>query len=388
MPTNLPAEAKARWLKVLEAKSPEEKLQALQEFLSAIPQHKGTEKLRAQVRAKIASLRREIEERRIKKSGGRGPKIFIEKEGDAQIVLLSTTGAGRSSLLRALTNAKPEIAQRPFTTTRPVPGMYISDDIMYQLIEAPPVVKGSADGEAWGSIIMTLVRNADGVIILLDASSDPIGQLNLILDELEKAGITVMKPKARVEVSRGTSREPQVIVKGRLVGCTVDDVKRLLISYKLFNSKVVIDGEAELDDVEEAILGGKIYKPAIVVANKIDLVRDRSVIELLKEKCHPLPVIEVSCTTSIGLESIGKYIFNQLELMRIYTKEPWEDKPASRPLVLKRGATVQEVAEHIHSKLAKNLKYARVWGPSVKYPGEKVGRDHVLADGDIVELKA
>lgn len=387
MPANLPAEAKAKWLKVLEAKDPYEKLRALQEFLSAVPQHKGTEKLRAQIRAKIAALKREIEERKSKRTGG-GPRVFLEKEGDAQVVILSTTGAGRSSLLRRLTNAKPEIASRPFTTTKPVPGMYVSDGVMYQLVEAPPIVKGSADGEAWGPIVMTLVRNSDGVIIMLDASSDILEQYRLIIEELERAGITVKKPQAKIDIARGSTGGIQVIVNGNLIDCTIDDVKKLLMSYKMFNCKVTINGDATLDDIEEAILGGKVYKPAIILINKTDLPHDKSIVERLKEECYPLPVIEISCATGRGLEAIGKALFDQLELMRIYTKEPWEDRPASRPLVLKRGATVQDVAERIHSKLAKNLKYARVWGPSVKHPGEKVGRDHALADGDIVELKA
>ena len=387
MPANLPAEAKAKWLKVLEAKDPQEKLKALQEFLSAVPQHKGTEKLRAQIRAKIAALKREIEERKAKKSGG-GPRLFLEKEGDAQVVILSTTGAGRSSLLRALTNARPEISSRPFTTTKPIPGMYVSDGVMYQLIEAPPIVEGAADGEAWGSLIMTLVRNADGVIIMLDATTNPLEQYKLIVNELEKAGITIKKPKAKISIAKGIMGGIQVVVNGRLIGCTIDDIKKLLMSYKMFNCKITIDGEATLDDIEEAILGGKVYKPAIVIINKVDLPHDEAQIESLKRECDPLPLIKTSCTTGEGLDLIGKVLFDQLELMRIYTKEPWEDKPSPRPLVLKRGATVQDVAEKIHSKLAKNLKYARIWGPSVKHPGEKVGRDHVLLDGDIVELKA
>ncbi|MEM0240345.1 MAG: TGS domain-containing protein [Candidatus Nezhaarchaeales archaeon] len=387
MPANLPAEAKAKWLKVLDAKDPHEKLKALQEFLSSVPQHKGTEKLRAQIRARIAALRREIEEKKSKKTGG-GLRIFPEKEGDAQVVLVSVTGAGRSSLLRRLTNARPEIASRPFTTTKPIPGMYVSEGVMYQLIEAPPLVKGSAEGEAWGPILMTLIRNADGVIVLLDASRKVLDQYLLIMEELEKAGITLKKPKSKIDIERGTIGGVQVIVNGKLINCTIDDVKRLLMSYKLFNCRVVIDGEASLDDIEEAILGGKLYKPSVVVVNKIDLVQDRSEIEELKRICDPIPVIEASCITGEGLEKIGKALLEQLELIRVYTKEPWEEKPATRPLVLKRGSRVQDVAEQIHSKLAQNLKYARVWGSSVRHPGEKVGRDHVLANGDIVELRA
>ncbi|MEM2535177.1 MAG: GTPase, partial [Candidatus Nezhaarchaeales archaeon] len=219
MPANLPAEAKAKWLKVLDAKDPYEKLRALQEFLSSVPRHKGTEKLRAQVRAKIAAIRREIEERKSKKAGG-GLRIFPEKEGDAQVVLVSVTGAGRSSLLRRLTNARPEIASRPFTTTKPIPGMYVSEGVMYQLIEAPPLVKGSAEGEAWGSILMTLIRNADGILVLLDASRSILDQYVLITEELEKAGITLKKPKSKISIERSTIGGVQVMVNGKLIDCT------------------------------------------------------------------------------------------------------------------------------------------------------------------------
>jgi len=201
LPTNLPAEAKHKWNEVSLARNPKEKLRLLKEFLSLVPKHKGTAKLCAQVKRQMAALRREIEESKRRKAGS-GPKFFIEKEGAAQIVVLGPTNVGRSSLLASLTNAKVEVSDNPFTTKKPVPGMLRYQDIQIQLVEAPALIDGSAEGEAWGLQTLALARNSDGLILMVDLSDNPSEQLALILKELNKTRILVQKPRARVELER------------------------------------------------------------------------------------------------------------------------------------------------------------------------------------------
>jgi len=191
MPTNLPAEAKHKWAEVSAAKNPRKKLQLLQEFLSLVPKHKGTAKLCVQVKKQMATLRREIEEKKRKKAGKGGPKFFIEKEGAAQVALVGLTNVGKSSLLEATTNAKVEISPSPYTTKEPVPSMLAYEDVQFQIVEAPALMKGSADGKAWGPQTIALARNADSLILMVDLTQDPVGQLSLILDEMKKARIFV-----------------------------------------------------------------------------------------------------------------------------------------------------------------------------------------------------
>ena len=390
MVTNLPAEAKAKWVKVMEAKTPEEKLKALMEFLSAIPKHKGTENLVRQVRRQIAILRREIEEKKRTKRRGGGPKFFVEKEGTAQIVILGLTNSGKSTLISTLTNAKPVISDIPYTTQTPIVGMMPYEDIQFQLVEAPALIEGASEGVAWGLKTIGLARNADAILILLDASNNPISQLKVILRELSNARILITKPKGRVEIERRSSGGIQIAIMGKLVNATLDDVRLLLHSYRIYHALVKIYGEVSLSDIEDAIYENAVYKPAVIVLNKIDLI-DKNSIKALINRIRgivgtDIPVIAVSAIKGIGLKELGKILFEITGIIRVYTKQPNDDKPSDRPLILRKGATVLDAAKAIHSALYKRFKYARVWGPSAKYPGERVGGDHILMDRDILEI--
>ncbi|MDH5495366.1 MAG: 50S ribosome-binding GTPase, partial [Candidatus Bathyarchaeota archaeon] len=272
MPTNLPVEAKKKWNEASTTRNPKAKLQLLQEFLSLVPKHKGTEKLRAQVKTKMATLRREAKEKKRKKIGAHGPKLFIEKEGAAQIVILGQTKAGRSSLLASITNAKVEVSNYPFTTHEPVPGMLPFEDLQFQIVEAPAIIRGAAEGKTWGQQTLALARNADGLILMVDLAENPVGQLSLILNELENARILVKKPTARVEIERkhmGVGL--RIFVIGQLVNCTLKDVETLLKSYRVSNAVVKIYGDAQLDDVEDSIFESAVFRPTIIVANKFDV---------------------------------------------------------------------------------------------------------------------
>jgi len=391
MVTNLPAEAKAKWIKVMEAKTPEEKLKALEEFLAAVPKHKGTEKLIGRVRRQMAILRREIEERR-KRRAGKGPKFFVEKEGAAQVVILGLANSGKSQLLRKLTNAKPQVSPIPYTTRTPVVGMMPFEDIKFQLVEAPALFKGAAKGAGWGLKTLGLVRNADAVLIVLDGTSNPVEQLKTILKELEEARISIGKPKGKVEIIRKSAGGIQVVVFGKIVDGNVKDIEKLLRDYRIHHALVKIYGEVSLDDFESSIFGSVTYKPAIVLVNKSDKLPREALKDIVKEIQSILGshvrVIPTSAIKNVNSSMLGKLLFDLLDLVRVYTKQPGEDKPSPEPLVLRKGATVLDVAERIHSKLCENFKYAKIWGPSAKYPGERVGKNHVVMDGDIIEIHA
>ncbi len=392
MPTNLPAEAKAKWVKYLEARTTEEKIEALEEFLSCVPKHKGTENLRAWVRRKIAELREELEEKKARKGGGGGPTFFIEKEGAAQVVILGFTKSGKSSVLRLLTNAKPEVSPIPFTTTFPVPGMMPYQDIQIQLIEAPAFVTGMSKGSVWwGSRVLGLARNADGLIIVLDATNNPLEQLKNIVEELAEVGIHIRKPLGEVLIIKSRDvRGIRVITYGRLVNCTSDDVRKLLESYRIYNAEVRVFGEVTLDDVEKAIFERITYKPTLVLLNKIDLIDKDYIPKILTSILNNYPDIQVtpvSAAERIGFNQIPEKVFKMLKIIRVYTKEPNSDSPSPKPMILKEGATVEEAVKKIREEFLKYFKFARIWGPSAKYPGERVGLDHVLMDGDIIEIR-
>ncbi|RLG95365.1 GTP-binding protein [Candidatus Bathyarchaeota archaeon] len=389
MVTNLPAEAKAKWAEVVACKSIPEKIRLMREFISLVPKHKGTSNLLANVRRRIAILERELERKRAQKRGGYGG-FSVPKEGAGQIVILGPTNVGKSSLLTSLTGAKAEISPVYFTTRRPIVGMLPYKDIQFQLVEAPALVEGASDGRMEGPQILGLARNSDGLILMVDLSGDPLRDFNMLRSELERAGIMIEKPEGEVEVIRRSGGAGvQMIGGGTLVDCTLDDVRRLLSNYRINSALVKIRGKVTLDMIEESLFSSLTFKPTILIANKLDAPGAPENLARLREAIDEdkIPLIPVSCNRRIGLEDIGHQIFRMLRIIRVYAKEPGEKKPSPKPLVIEEGSTVIEAAKKLHSKLYREFKYARIWGPSAKYPGQRVGSNHILMDGDIIEIR-
>jgi len=388
MPANLPAEAKHKWSEVAAARTPQEKILKLEEFLSLVPKHKGTERLRGQAKRQIALLRKEIIERKQRKIGKGGPKFFLEKEGAAQIVILGLTKVGRSSLLAAITNAKVEVSDYPYTTREPTPGMLRYEDLQFQIIEAPALTEGSSEDEFKDVQTLALARNADGLLLMVDLSQNPSKQLSMIINELEKARIIIEKPRAKVEIEKQhLGAGLRITVVGRLVDCNLKDVEILLKSYRISDGIVKIYGEATLDDVEDAIFESTIYRPAIVIANKADVPEAAEKLYELKNIIGmQTRILPISCKTQTGLESLGKEIFQSLDIIRVYSKEPSRKDHSPKPFVLKRGATILDVAKQIHSDFYKQFAYAKVWAERLTFSPQKVGLSFTLKDGDIVEI--
>ena len=388
MPTNLPPDAIKKWAEVEATRNPTEKLERMQEFLSLVPKHKGTAKLCAQIKKQMTTMRKEMEQKKQKRAGKGGPKFFIEKEGAAQIALLGLTNVGKSSLLSALTNAKIEVSSNPYTTREPVPSIMNYEDVQFQIVEAPALMEGSADGRAWGLQTLAVARNADGLVLMVDLSKNPVQQLSLVLSELEKARILVSKPKGRVDIERRyMGAGMRLILTGRLVDCTLKEVEELLRSYRITDAVVKISGEVTLDVVEDAIFESTTYRPAVVIANKIDVKGAEVNLERLERYVDKrIPVIAVSCEKRFGLDKLGETLFKTLGIMRVYTKEPSARSFSKKPFTLKKGATLHDLAKSIHSDFERNFAFAKVWSKRLAFSPQKVGLGFVLEDGDVVEI--
>lgn len=332
MPANLTPEYLAAEQRYRQASSPQERLEALEEMLRTVPKHKGTEKLQADIKRKIARLRQEMQTRR---GGARAQPFFhVPREGAGQVVLVGPPNAGKSSLLAALTNATPEVAPYPMTTRVPQPGMMAFENVQVQLVDTPPVCPEFDEGWLYG-----LIRGADAAVLVLDASDDGVLYLQ---DSLE------LLPKNRVF----------------LVG-------------------------EEADAADDPALPRGARKRTVVVANKCDLPGAQENLSVLLELVGdrlPGPPLPVSATRGDGLEELRGRIFRVLRKIRVYSKPPGRKPDLDSPFVLPEGATVREAAEVIHKELAEKLKFARLWGRG--YQGQMVGRDHVLQDGDVLELHA
>ena len=390
MPTNLPPEAKDKWAEVEATNDPKLKLQKYQEFLAEVPQHKGTMKLRGQIKRKMALIREDLDKKKTNRTGLRsgGPKFFIEKEGSAQIALVGMTNVGKSSLLAAVSNAKVEVSPVPFTSRDPVPSIMNYKDIQLQIVETPAMTEGSAEGKLWGTQTIASARNADGLIIMVDLSNDPVAQLKIVQRELEKARIAMYKPKGKVDIDRKhTGAALRIVLVGKLVDCNIRDAEMLLRDHRINDAIVKISGEVSLEDIEDAIYQTTIFKPTLILANKLDVKGVEANLRALERQVQgKIPIIAVSCELKLGLGNVGEAIFNTLGVIRIYTKEPNKKDPSARPFTLTRGATLQDLAKSIHGEFIENFAYARVWAKRLVFSPQKVGLTFVLEDGDIVEI--
>ena len=185
MPANLTAEAKAKWNEAQQAGTTKERTIALQEFLSAIPRHKGNEHLRAQTKRKITQLKAETHTKR-KRAGFRIAERGIQKAGAGQIAILGLTKVGRSSLLGAVTGAKPVVASYPYAIKESVPGMLQFEDIHFQLVELSALVPGAEGRFVFQEDAADLVRNSEGLIVMVDLGTDTVKQLDVMLAELSR----------------------------------------------------------------------------------------------------------------------------------------------------------------------------------------------------------
>jgi small GTP-binding protein len=327
MPTNLPPEAVEAERRYRDASSPEEKIATLEELLGLIPKHKGTDKLRANYRKRLSKLKSATQG---KKGVSRHESIFsIDKEGAGQVVVIGPANVGKSALVAALTNATPEVADYPFTTWQPTPGMMNYEDVQIQLIDTPALDREFIEPE-----FLNLIRKSDIILLVVDLQTDPDEQLEETVAFLEGQRIV---PIHRKDLYK--------------------DQRRML------------------------------FKPLYVLTNKCD---DESCEEVFEIFCELLeddwPLIPVSAATGRNLDQLAKTVFERLGLMRVYSKPPGDDPDLSAPFLLEKGATVADFAGKVHQDFYQQLKTARVWGHGV-FDGQMVSRDHVLHDGDVVELR-
>ena len=382
MPANLPAEAEKALAKYQAARTIEEKIRALEEALSLIPDHKGTEKLRGRIKRRIAELRREAE-RKASLRAVRRDYFHVPKEGAAQVVLIGAANSGKSSLLRALTNAKPQVSGYPLTTTMPVPGMMLYNDVEIQLVELPAILTEDLEETQFTNRSIGFSKNADLIVIVLDGARGPAKQLERILEIYDESGVSFRRKRCEIEIEKKDSGGIRLVVFGSL-GVDVREVEDLLRSVGIRNAVVRVRGEASIEDFEEVVIREMTHKRGLIAVNKIDQAAPGS-LEEVKNIAGEIPVVAVSAENGAGLEDLKRQIFNSLNLIRVYTRKA--GITSDKPIILPRNSTIRDLAEIIHRDFAEKMKYARVWGASVKVQGQRVGPDHVLEDGDIVEIK-
>ncbi len=327
MPTNLPPEYYDAERRYRSSKIPAGKLACLEEMISIVPKHKGTDKLRADLRKRVSKLKSTAQ---AKKSLGRHESAYhINKEGAGQVVIVGVTNVGKSSLVARETNAGPEVADFPHSTWKPTPGMMAVENIQIQLIDTPPLAAAYVDPE-----MMDMIRRCDLVLLMVDLQTDPLQQLEDSLASLEAQRIVPMRLKDRYRDRRGIS-----------------PVRFLILANK--------NDDPQTDE-------------------NLEIFR-----ELLADNW---PMVSASVKTGRNMDQLKAALLERLNIIRVYTKSPGKKPDRAAPFVFKKGSTMADLTGKVHQDFAQKLKSARVWGPAV-FDGQMVQRDYVLQDGDIVELQ-
>ncbi len=324
MPANLPPQYHEAEENFRLAKTIPEKVAALEEMLAVMPKHKGTDHLRAKLRARIAKLTEASE----KKLATKRTSTVIPREGAAQVAVIGLPNAGKSQLVSRTTNASPTVADYPFTTHRATPGMMELENIKVQLIDTPPLAPQAID--FW---MPPLLRRADALLIMVDLADAPQEQMEDIIKQLNDMRITI--------------------------------------------------GGGSAEEDAESITW---HKKALIIGNKLDLDNAQTGYTALKNRYgQQLPLVAVSAKQGTGLEELKLKLYQLLDVIRVYTKAPGKKPVFTDPVVLPRGGTLEDAAAEVHKDFRERLKYARLWG-SGKHDGIMVKRDHIMQDGDIIEL--
>jgi ribosome-interacting GTPase 1 len=329
MPANLTPAYKEAEDRFKQARTDEEKLACLEEMLRVIPKHKGTEKMRKDIKTRISKLRAQLETPKKSARGRKKAFDHVEKHGAAQIVLLGPPNSGKSSLLKTVTAAEPDVADYPYTTRRPQPGMMFFETVQFELVDLPPIAPDYY--ENW---MTNIIRNSDVILLMVDL--------------------------AAADMLEGTDA-----VVGKL-----DELKMFLIKK----------------EIPEEYIGSQFCKRTFIAANKCDIPGATENLEILRELyAERFDIIPISCVDNTNIDKMQSHIFDILQIIRVYTKTPGHDADFTDPVVLPIGSTVEDAAFVIHKDFAHKLQFAKLWGEG-KFDGQRVTSKFELADRDIIEF--
>ncbi|TFK93550.1 developmentally regulated GTP-binding protein [Polyporus arcularius HHB13444] len=359
-----------------------EKIKEIEEEMARTQKNKATEYHLGLLKAKLARYRAQLLEP-TSKSGGAGTGFDVQKSGDARVALIGFPSVGKSTLLSKCTHTVSESAAYEFTTLTAIPGVLEYEGARIQLLDLPGIVEGASQGRGRGRQVVATAKTADLILIMLDATKSE-EQRRLLEIELDAVGIRLNKKRPDVVFKRKTTGGVTINKTVPLTKTDEKTIRSILASYKLHNCDVMIREDITTDEFIDVLIGTRKYVPCLYVYNKIDAISLEQMDKLARED-H---TVVISCELGLNLDYLIERMWNELDLVKVYTKKRGAHPDLSDPICLRKGASVEGVCNGIHRSLAANFRYALVWGKSSKFNphAQKVGLNHHVADDDVVSI--
>jgi len=356
----------------------DEEITAIEDEIRKTSYNKATSHHIGRLKAKLARLKDDMIKRASSKGGGEG--YSVRKSGDATVVLVGYPSVGKSTLLNRLTGAQSKIGAYEFTTLDVVPGTMFHNDATIQILDVPGLVRGAASGRGRGKEVISVVRNADLIVFMTDVFQT--GHRDVLEKELYDAGIRVNTRRPDVKVMRkfrgGVSINSTVDTE-----LDRDTIMSILKEYKMHNADVLIRAKVNIDEFIDALIGNRKYINAVTVINKADLVDEEFKTEI---RANFPDAMLISADMDKNLDPLKDLIFDYLKFIRLYMKPQGEPADMEEPMIIQEGVNVGDICDKLHRDFRKRFRYAQIWGPSAKHPGQRAGLEHILLDGDILTI--
>lgn len=358
----------------------EDKIKEVEEEIQKTPYNKATQHHIGKLKAKLAQLREEL----IKKasSGKHGFGFAVKKSGNATVVLVGFPSVGKSTLINQITDAKSRVAAYEFTTVDVIPGLMEYNGAKIQILDIPGVISGAASGKGRGKKVLSITRNADLILILIDILN--LKQIETIEKELYDVGIRLDQKPANINIKKTIRGGVKLISGIRLTKIDERTVREILNVNGIHNAIVTVHEDITPEQLIDSVIGNRVYIPSVIAVNKIDLASEKQVKEVMEKIGNG--IIPISAEKGINLDLLKSEIFRKLNMIRIYMKPQGKKPDMDEPLILKNGSNIQDLCNSLHKDLKRKFRYAVIYGKSAKFDGQIVGLNHILKDGDIVTV--
>ncbi len=343
--------------------------------------NKATENAIGLLKAKLARLKEKQIDQVQKSKSKSGVAYSVRKTGDGTVIIIGFPSVGKSTILNALTGSKSEVAAYEFTTLDVVPGVLNYKHALIQVLDVPGIVHGAAAGTGRGTEVLSVIRSADLVLFIIDATRPQ--HYEAILKEVYDSGIRIDQRKPDVKIVKKAKDGLKIGATVKLTKINFDIIKSIMKEFKINNADIVIRTDITVEQFIDALEGNKKYLPSIKIINKIDLVSEE---QLDKLKHIIKPQLCINANDKNYLDDLKELIYQKLGIISVYCKEVSKKADKEVPLILFKNATIEDMCNKLHREFVSKFKFAKVWGPSAKFDGQVLMLKHVLKDGDIVEL--